>query len=78
MFPYLHCRIRVQDTTITALEAPPNDHVIFILNPTSTNLKLPHVKPVKASASRALSLHLSLDVALAESVSFKRGELAVS
>ena len=60
------------------MEAPPNDHVIFILNLTSTNSKLLHVKPAKASASRALSLHLSLDIAPAESVSFKRGELAVS
>ena len=74
----MHSRIRVQDTSVTALEAPPNDHVIFVLNPAATNSKLLHVTPVKASASRASSLHLSLDIALAESVSFKRGELAVS
>ena len=63
---------------MTALEASSNDHVIFVLNPTSTKSKLLHVQSVKASASRALSLHLSLDIALAESVSFTRGELAVS
>ena len=51
---------------------------IFVLNPTSTNPRQLHLKPVNAAASRALSLRLSQIVTLAESVSFKRGELAVS
>ena len=59
-------------------EAPPNDQVPFVLNPTSTNPKLLHVKPVNAAASRASSLRLNLIITLAESASFKRGELAVS
>ena len=44
---------------VSLLWKPPNDHVIFIFNLTSTNSKLLHVKPVKASANRALSLHMS-------------------
>ena len=43
----------------------------------SNDPTLLHVKPVDAAASRASSLRLSLIVRLAESVSFKRGELAV-
>ena len=58
-------------------EAPPNDRIIFVLNSTSTNPTLLHVKPVNAAASRASSLHLNLIIMLAESVSFRRGELAV-
>ena len=50
----------------------------FVLNPTSTNLTLLHVKPVNAAASRVSSLRLSLIIALPESVNFKRDELAVS
>ena len=41
-------------------EASPNDQVIFVLNPTSTNPTLLHVKPVNAGASRASSLRLNL------------------
>ena len=50
----------------------------FVINPMSTNPKQHHVKPVKAAASRASSLRLSLMITLAQSVSFKRGELAGS
>ena len=73
------CGIRVRDTSITALN---NTHLMirlfFVLNPTPTNPKLLHVKPVNAAASRASSLRLSLIITLAESVSFKPGELAVN
>ena len=60
------------------LRAPTYDQVIFVLNPIFTNPTLLHVKPVNAAASRASSLRLSLMITLAESVTFKRGELAVS
>ena len=50
--------------------------LFFVLNP--TNLTLLHVKPVNAAARRASSLRLNLIITLAESVSFKRGEVAVS
>ena len=52
--------------------------LFFVLNPTSTNLTLLHVKPVNVAAGRVSSLRLSLIIALPESVNFKRGELAVS
>ena len=51
---------------------------LYVLNPTSTNPKQLYVKPVNAAASRASSLHLSLIIALAESVRSKSGKLAVS
>ena len=51
---------------------------LFVLNPTPTNPTLLHVKPVNAAASRASSFRLNLIITLAESVSFKRGDLAVS
>ena len=50
----------------------------FVLNPTSTDPKQFHVKPVNAATSGASSLRLSLIITLALSVSFKRGGLAVS
>ena len=56
----------------------PMIRLFFVLNPTSTNLTSLHVKPVNAAASRVSSLCLSVIIALPESVSFKRGELAVS
>ena len=71
-FPYLHCGTLVRDASITALGSPPNDQVIFVFYPT-----LFHVKPVNAAASRSSSLRLSLIITLAESVSFRRVELAV-
>ena len=58
-------------------EAPPNDRIIFVLNSTSTNPTLLYIKPVNAAASRSSSLRLNLIITLAESVSFRRGELAV-
>ena len=48
----------VDDTSITALEYPPNHQIIFVLDPTSTNPKLLLVQPVNAAASRASSLRL--------------------
>ena len=59
-------------------EAPPNDHIVFVLNSTSTNPTLLRVKPVNAAASRVSSSRLNLIITLAKSVSFKRGELAVN
>ena len=76
---YMHCRIRVRDTSIiTVLEPHLIIRFLFVLNPTSTNPKQLHVRPVNAAASRASSLRLSLTITLAESVRFKRGELAVN
>ena len=48
---FLHCRIRVRDTSITVLE--PHLMIRFFLS--STNPTLLHVKPVNADASRASS-----------------------
>ena len=81
---YLHCGIRVRDmnTSIITVVLKGLAHLVirflFVLNLTSINPKQLHVKPVNAAASRASSLRLSLIIMLAESVSFKRGELAVS
>ena len=41
-------------------EAPPNGQVIFVLNSTSTNPILLHLKHVNAAASRASSSRLNL------------------
>ena len=46
--------------------------VLFVFYPT-----LLHVKPVNAAASRASSSRLKLPITLAESVSFRHGELPV-
>ena len=51
--------IRVRDTSITALEAHLMIRFLFVLNPTSTNPKQLHVKPVNTAASRASLLRLS-------------------
>ena len=59
-------------------EAPPNDQVLFVLNSTSNKPTLLRVKPVNTAASRVSSSRLNLIITLAESVSFKRGELAVN
>ena len=41
-------------------EAPPNGQVIFVLNSTSANPTLLHVKPINAAASRVSSSRLNL------------------
>ena len=75
---FAFCGVRVRDASITIGKLHLMIRFVFVLNSTSTNPTLLHVKPVNAAASRASSLRLSLIITLAESVSFKHGELTVS